>query len=722
MDTQSNSSHNPAEGNGKLLSIPDYLIQPSLRDEEEDIGSQHLFGLLRRRALVIAGVAVVAISIVSVMVGKQTPQFKGEFQLLVEPITAQSLDQVTQEGNQTTQNNGLDYPTQIQVLLSPKTLEPIVKQIQAQYPEIDYDTLMGGLSIEQPKDTKIISVSYVDLQGDRGGDILTKLSQGYLRYSQQERQSNLREGIKFVDGRISQTQRRVDNLQRDLQNFREKNNFVDPETQVGQVSGQLNGLQQQRLETEKLLAETQRSFENLQGGSGAVAALAADPAYQSVVGQLREIDSKIAIETARFQDDTPEIDALRTQRRNLLPVLRQEARRVLTNKIADINTQLSVLQARQQSNTNAQRALDQQGKRLPMVARLYTDLQRDLTVATDSLKRLLEVRESLQIQASQRDVPWQLIVPPKLPLSREDTRARTLFIGVLASLLLGVAIALIVERMDTTINTIDDLKKQAKLPLLGNIPYNAELRTAKIATIIPQLLQLNSLGKIFNGQSQSRSYTHQVFPEAFRSLHTNIRLIRSEAPILSLVIGSAMPGNGKSTIATHLAQAAAAMGQRVLLVDADLRNPQLNNLLDLPEAIGLSDLIATDLHPEQVIRPVYQVSPALVGGGETLPEPTAEQNLYVVTSGQIPVDPTKLLASQKMQQLVNYFETVFDLVIYDTPPLLSLADSSLLATHTDGMILVVDLGQTDRPEIAQTLDTLKTARIPILGMVANHSK
>jgi polysaccharide biosynthesis transport protein len=721
MDTQSNS-HKPIESNGKMLSISDYLIQPTPKDEEEDLDSQQLFGVLRRRVLVIAGVAVVAVIAVSLMVMRQKPQFKGDFQLLVEPVTAENLDQLAQNnGTQIPQTSSLDYPTQIQVLLSPKLLQPIAKQIQSQYPEIDYETLVSSLQIEQPKDAKIIAVTYLDSDPNRVKNVLDKLAQGYLRYSQQERQSNLREGIKFVNDQISQTQRRVDSLQRELQDFRQKNNFVDPETQVNQVSGQLNDLQRQRLDTDKQLAEMRKSFDNLQGGSGAIAALAADPAYQGLVGQLRDLNIKIAAESVRFQDDTAEIEALRTQRQNLFPLLRQEARRVLGNKIADVDTQLSILETRQQATTTAQRFLDEQGRLLPRISRLYTDLQRDLSVATDSLKRFLEIRESLQVQIAQREVPWQLIAPPKQPVTPENSRLQTLMIGVIASLLLSLAVALIVERLDTTISTIEDLKKQTKLPILGNIPYNAELRTSKIATIIPQLLQLNNIGRIFNSQSQSRSYTHQVFPEAFRSLHTNLRLIRMDSPVRSLVISSALPGNGKSTVATHLAQAAAAMGQRVLLVDADLRNPQISNLLNLPDVDGLSDLIATSLHPEQVIRPVYQPSLAVVGG-DAPPESTAEENLYVVASGQVPLDPTKLLASQKMQQLVDYFETVFDLVIYDTPPLLALADSSLLAAYTNGMILVVGLGQTDRSAIVQTLDSMKTARIPVLGTVANHLK
>jgi capsular exopolysaccharide synthesis family protein len=147
------------------------------------------------------------------------------------------------------------------------------------------------------------------------------------------------------------------------------------------------------------------------------------------------------------------------------------------------------------------------------------------------------------------------------------------------------------------------------------------------------------------------------------------------------------------------------MGQRVLLVDADLRLPQVHTRLGLPNAQGLSNIISSNLSATEVI----QRSPL-------------SDNLYVLTSGQIPPDPTKLLSSKKMRDIMEQFRQNFDLVIYDTPPLLGLADSSLLAAHTAGIVLVVRIGKTDRSILMQALDALKTSRAAVLGMVINGVK
>jgi capsular exopolysaccharide synthesis family protein len=142
------------------------------------------------------------------------------------------------------------------------------------------------------------------------------------------------------------------------------------------------------------------------------------------------------------------------------------------------------------------------------------------------------------------------------------------------------------------------------------------------------------------------------------------------------------------------------MGQRVLIVDADMRRPQLHQCLGLNNMRGLSNVLASGVDPDQVIQ-------------------TVDPNLSVLTAGQIPPDPTKLLSSNRMKQLIDQFKDTYDLVLYDTPPLLGLADGSLLAGYLDGVVLVVGLGKTNRQSIKSVIDNLKVSSVPILGIVAN---
>jgi capsular exopolysaccharide synthesis family protein len=361
---------------------------------------------------------------------------------------------------------------------------------------------------------------------------------------------------------------------------------------------------------------------------------------------------------------------------------------------------------RQNAIAQAERSIDQQVKQLPVIARQYTDFQRELNVATESLNRFLGVRENLEIEAAQKALPWQIILKPKKPeVPVSPNSERNILLGAIAGLLLGTATALLVERLDNVFHSPNELKDYTKLPLLGVIPYHKQLKQiTPVATLTGTLPSQDSTTEKKN-RRQPHWYKASPFLESFRSLHTNIRFLGSDTPIHSIVISSGTPGDGKSTVAVHLAQAAAAMGQRVLLVDADLRRPQVHNVLGLNNQDGLSNVIATGLTAKQAIQrlPMWD-------------------HLYVLTAGQLPPDPTRLLSSKKMQYLMEQFHAVFDLVIYDTPPVLGLADGRLLASHTDGVVMVAGLGKTDRSVLFQALEGMKISNAPLLGVVANGVK
>lgn len=249
-----------------------------------------------------------------------------------------------------------------------------------------------------------------------------------------------------------------------------------------------------------------------------------------------------------------------------------------------------------------------------------------------------------------------------------------------------------------------------KLPILGTLPFNRELRDSRtphkgaIATLTDQLSQLR-LSRKTHSSYYGYGNSEASFLEALRVLHTNIRMLSSDYPIRSIIVSSALPGDGKSTVSANLAQVATAMGQRVLIVDVDLRKPQVHERLAMPNTVGLSNLISDDLSLKSAIQ-----------------QATPSGQLFVLTAGTVPPDPTKLLASQKMQQLMDTFDRCFDLIIYDAPPITGLADVSLIGQRTDGLVLISRMGKTDRTVLEQTISTLKLAQIPTLGIVANGVK
>lgn len=702
-----------ASNNGNFPPLPQG--SPWLEADDSEWDLRLWLTVLERRSLVIIGIVGTGMSFIIPMTLNQEPIYESKFQILVEPVNADNdLGNFTSFLGDQDLKSGLDYETQIQVLRSPELMEKVLAELQKPYPEIDYDSLMKDLSITRLGETKILEISYQGNDQDQILTVLDQLAKVYLEYSLEERQTNLKLGIQFVEKQLPSLQTRVNQLQNQLQVFREQYQFTNPESQVQLIASQMTTLKQQNLALEQELVQARSYLGSLQEETGALAALGDAPLYQNIIGQLRTVETQIAGELTRFQPQSTAIQLLQTQRQNLLPILEQEAERVLNSKFAEGVTEVQRLETQRQTLFVAQQQLDQQAQQIPALARRYTDLQREIQIATEGLNRFRSTEETLRIQAAQTEIPWEVIEAPvraEEPISPNIPRNLTL--GGVATILVGIGFALVLERLDNVYHTLDELKQQTKLPVLGTIPINKKLPGA------PSTNSLEKVGRFLSKpftwvipglRKKSTAYSYggdgefSHFLEALRVLNTNIQLLSSDRAIRSVTISSSTPGDGKSTISVFLAQTAAAMGKKVLLVDADMRKPQVDRRLQLSNKLGLSNLIAHSLRPEEVIND--QPIPDL-------------PNLSVLTAGKIPPDPTTLLSSEKMKGLIKYLEEMFDLVIYDTPPVLGLADTTLLSPKTDGLILVTRIEKTNRSALTQALDNLKLSRVNVLGIVAN---
>ncbi|MBO0347846.1 polysaccharide biosynthesis tyrosine autokinase [Phormidium pseudopriestleyi FRX01] len=731
MDIDGNSPPFFQQLNGPSPSVQTPLpstILPPLNDDADALNLRHLLSVARRRIFVFAGVSIAVACGVLVKVLTQTPIYEGNFRLLVEPIKGQNnLEQL----NQTlTQNIGkgenLDYETQIEVLLSNPVINPIFNNIQQNHPDFEPSEFTKNLNIRRLKLTKILDIRYQDTDAEKIKTVLKQLASGYIHYSEMEQQTTLRQGLEFVETQLPRLQQRVDTLQEYLEEFRQHYNLIDPE-QSGQIlSQQIGSLVKERQETESQLVQAQALYGKLRGQLGLeleqamlASSLSEAPRYQDLLNRFHEIEAKLARESTRFTVQSPAMQALIDERNSLLPLLQEEAllvlgpnvsqvrgdirglstpnslRSDLTGKLIETVNLIEMTRARQWAIAQGETIVQQQMQEQATLMRQYTDLQRELELGTESLNRFLAVRENLQIESAQKAMPWQLISQPEVgPNPISPNLPRSLLLGVIAGLMAGIWAALLAEKLDTKFHSVADIKDYIGFPILGTIPFEKDLKENLTVSDGENLVQ------------SSGGYLFSRFFEAFRSLHADLYFMSPDRPLKSIVISSTLPAEGKTTISIKLAEAASAMGNRVLLVDADLRRPQIDRRMDLPNVWGLSNLISTDSLNAQ----------------DSIQQSALNQNLYVLTAGQMPPDPARLLSSQRMKQLIEEFKTSFDLVIFDTPPLGAISDAKFLAPHTDGLVMVIGMGKSDRAILREVFDGLKMSRTPILGLVANGVK
>jgi polysaccharide biosynthesis transport protein len=691
----------------------------------------------RLRVIIIVASTVFGVSLAWSLT--RTPIYMTSFQVLVEPIKPKVSAAQIGVGESIEQTN---YPTLIQVLRSPKLLSSVADSLKSLYPDISYGTLVGNIEILRIKETNIINISYNDKDPEKARAVGEKLAEAYLNYGRQLKEISIQQGISFVEQELPKSQETYNNIQQKLEFFRQKYSLIDPVNRAAELSSLLNGVEQQQELNRAKIIELQSSYNILKrqigfDGDQAIAAsgLSESPRYQELLNQLQAVDARIAQESQRFQAASPQILALKEQRQAILPVLEREAERILGRKrainnkgnltgvsielnkqLVSTSNQLKILQTQVVALKATEARLKRDFALAPSLLREYTDLQRQLAITNSSLERFLITRENLKVEAAQKGEAWNLISSPFRPFFPVSPNTpQNLTLGLLGSLFLAAAAALLAEKLDDVFHSPSDLQQALRIPILGTIPFRQELKDAGRSSgrSLPsseeakqtQITRPSAGSRASRSKYYSYGYNSSRFIESFRTLHTSIKLLNNGSTVRSLVISSALPSDGKSTTAYQLAVASAAMGQKVLLVDSDLRRPRVHVRSSLPNHQGLSTAIATDIAVMDVIQ-----------------QSALDERLSILTAGQIPPDPTRLLASPKMRQIMDTLEANFDLVIYDTPPVLGFADSLLLSSHTDGCILVVGLGYTERVAVSEALTAFQSAGTTVLGMVANCLK
>lgn len=687
---------------------------PSLQPPDSENNFLEFISFLKRRFLPIVALSSLVLSgFVYSLLSKENV-YEGSFRILVEPVSSDR----TPLPFEVSGGGGLDYPSQIEILQSKAIINEVVPELQSSYPEITYESLLGGLNIRRLGETKILQVQYRSKNPEMIDSVLRTLSKFYLEYSLEKRKTKLNQGVAFVDEQLPGIKNRVSKLQLELQIFRQKYWFVNPGDQSTNMVGQIQSIEAQKTALEQKLTTARASYSSLLTARGQRALLNSAPLYTGLVGQLRQLETQLAGESVRFQPDNPYLKTLREKRESLLPIIEDEQRRYIGLKMDEIASTIESMEIEKQEIIKAEQQIKARFQIMPVLARQYEELQRNLELANESFNRFLEAREKLLVEVAQTEIPWELIQPPTtsrvpvLPDTFGDLRT-----ALFAALAAGIGFGFLLEKLDDTYHEPVTLEEKTKLPLLGVVPKIKSI-TSSITSPLPQQKETESStspGKTsitFLGLKKSRKrggyygyYGESRLWQSLEILYANIQLLNSDKVIKSLTISSSIKSEGKSTISSHLAIVAASLGKKVAIVDADLRLPKLHTLFDLPNIIGLSNLITSNLAVQEVIQYIPNL-------------PT----LSVITSGPQPPDPIRLISSEKMKQLMTHLSENFDLVIYDTPPLYSLVDAKLIVPQTDGMLLIVKMNSTDKSTIAQVQNSLKQSSTNVLGIVANYSK
>lgn len=266
----------------------------------------------------------------------------------------------------------------------------------------------------------------------------------------------------------------------------------------------------------------------------------------------------------------------------------------------------------------------------------------------------------------------------------------SLVVGLLAGLFVGIIYALLKSILDRRLRTAEQVEREFDVPVIGAVPVDRAFETVE------------RLGETSAAEAMNVSRSQSALGEAMRELRTNLQYMNVDAPPRVMVVSSPLPGDGKSTITANLALAIAASGERVIVVDADLRRPTVAKTFGLVESVGLTDVLAGNAELTDVLQPWGSAG-----------------NLLVMGAGKHPPNPSELLGSKSMEKILSELGQAA-IVLIDAPPLIPVTDSAILAAKTDGIILVASAGKTTTDAMSKALQNVERVGVKPLGIILNR--
>ena len=704
------------------------------RSAETDPGYGQLFAVLIRRRFWFLGVFCIVLGIATLKTLTEKPTYKSSMQLLVEPNYQAKEQGPLGTNNQFTDSNvKVDNATQLRLMQSTQLIRKAVDLLQSEYPNINVDEIKKSLTVAQVQDdqkveTKIFEATYTDADPKKTQKALQAMQRVYQDYNREQQRLRLVKGLAFIDAQLPNVRESLREAEAALERFRKTQNLIEPEAQVKALTDAINTIEQELRVNQVQDQELQARYNALQQKLASSpqeaiisSRLSQSSRYQALLNEIQKTDLTLAQQRLRFTDDSSVIQKLLLQRQEQLTLLQEEGQRALGGNPAQLNgtgeslmeegqfssidldlskellqTQTNLLALRARAQTLAQKAqqLRAELNQFPNLLAEYSRLQPNIQLKRDTLQQLEKTRQELSLQIARGGFDWQVVEEPHLGEKTGPKTMQNILLGAVVGLMLGGVAAFVREIIDDSVHSSDDLSKQIDLPLLGTIPQIPKTHNSEPIIHLP-----------FGKPQVSEPWTIQVIHgspswESLDLIYKNIQLQNSVSTLRSLMITSALAGEGKSTLALGLAISAARLHQRVLLIDADLRNPTLHQQLNLPNQQGLSTLLATD-----TILPLHS----------SIDSSTAY--IDILTSGPTSTDPVNLLSSHRMKELIAAFEQTYDLVVLDAPPVLGTVDAILTGSFCDAVVLVARLGRVTQTELMQA--TAMLSKLNMIGVIGN---
>jgi len=551
-----------------------------------------------------------------------------------------------------------------------------------------YGKFAKQVSIEPVRLSQLAKISFESQSPALAAQVANALANTYIDNDFEARFAMTRKASDWLQEQLSGLKSKLDKSERELQNYRDRAGIVDTKGLAQSGAGkQIEDITQRLIETRLRRAEAENAYNQIKGAGknedlSSLPAVVRSTTVADAKKSLAEAERKLSEMSQRYGPEHPRYIAADAE----VKAARDNVKRQVDTVVASVTREYEVARGTEKAlegTLNAAKGSIQSLNRKEYeLSVLEREAESNRQMYDLFMKRAKETNVSGDLQSAIARVV-DAAVQPRLPIKPQKTQI--IAIALVLGLFIGVLTALLLERLDNTVKTTDEVESKLKSPLLTTLPL---LKKSEVAR--------NASARLFLDNPNS------LYAEAVRSARTGVLLSAIDMPNRVLLVTSSLPGEGKTTFSINLA-VAHAQTKRTLLIDADMRRPAVTKGLELPPAAkGLSNLVSGSAELDDCLHAVDGTK------------------LSVMPAGTLPPNPLELLLSNRFKETLEHLSTVFEIIIIDSPPVELVSDALVIASHATGVVYVVKALDTPYQIARKGLQRLRRADGDILGVVLNQ--
>ena len=549
------------------------------------------------------------------------------------------------------------------------------------------EIISTNITVEPVNESKIFIISFLSENPVFSRLVANSLVKAYMEELLQHKMTSSGITVKWMTQKADEEKQKLEESEARLQKYMRDNDIVTIEDRITVVpeklmefSSQLSKAEARRKELYSIYSQIQEATSDNSLSIESIPVIKDDKAIQNINDEITKVQQRITELSKKYGPKHPEMISIVGEQERLREKKKDEINRV----ISSIKKEYELAQANEDNLHNLLEKTKSEALGLNEKFAQYQVLKREVDSDRTMYDALFSKLKEQNITEESQNVSVFIVDPAETPLvPAKPRKLLNLLLGVVLGLFGGTVLAFFMEYLDNTINMPEEAEERFGLPMLGVIDL---CKFEKGHEVDQEVISLH------------KKYTTQI--ENFRALRTSVLLSSPDRPPKSILVSSMMPGEGKSLVAANLAATLTLAGQRVLLIDADMRKPRQHKLFKLNNREG-------------------GLSTYLAGAGSIVELTSPLSSLFIIPAGPLPPDPSELLSSARFKELLGQLQHKYDIIIIDSPPIISVTDSLIISSVVDGVIIVTRAAATPYNVVEKGIKSLTDVRAKILGMVVN---